>query len=144
MVTVYDVDALKLIKKTAQKLEEMNLEMPAWVGNVKSGAHAERLPQDDKFWYIRCASILRKAYLNPRIGVSRLRTHYGGRKDRGVKPEKHRRAGGSTIRKGMQALEKAELLKKGKVGRELAPKGRKLLDAAAKLVADEADGKKEE
>ncbi len=134
MVTVDDVDALKLVKKTAAKLETMGLPAPKWVGSVKSGPHVERLPQDDKFWYVRCASILRKAYVDGVIGVSRLRTHYGGRKNRGVRPEHHKRAGGNMIRKGLQALDKAGLLTKKKVGRVLSPKGHALLNAAAKEV----------
>jgi len=135
MVSVYDVDALKLVRATAIKLEEMKLEAPKWVGNVKSGAHRQRLPQDEKFWFMRCASILRKAYLTPQIGVSRLRTHYGGRKERGVKPEKHSRAGGNMIRKAMQTLEKAGLLSKSKKGREITGKGKSLLDSAAMEVS---------
>lgn len=132
MVTAFDVEPNKLIEKAAQKLKEMKLNKPAFVGLVKSGAHASRPPQDEDFWYKRCASILRQAYVNQTVGISRLRRHYGGRKTRGVKPSVHSPAGGSTIRKAMQELEKAGLLSKQKVGRALSPKGRKFLDAVAK------------
>ncbi|MFN3910271.1 MAG: 30S ribosomal protein S19e [Candidatus Anstonellaceae archaeon] len=133
MVNVYDVEPLKLIKRIAQKLKEEQIEKPSWVGKVKSGAHRERLPQDEDFWYIRCASILRNAYVNSIIGVGRLRVHYGTRKKRGVKPEKHRKSGGKIIRKAIQELEKHGYLQKTKngVGRELTKKGRKLLDNTA-------------
>ena len=134
MVSAYDVDALKLIEATAKKLEEMGIKAPQWVGNVKSGAHAQRLPQDEKFWYIRCASVMRKAYKTPGLGVSRLRTHYGGRKIRGVAPERHAKSGGNMIRKAMQELERAGLMKKMKAGRELTGKGRALLDEVAKTI----------
>jgi len=134
MVTALDVDANALIGKVVEKLKTMKINKPAFVGLVKSGSHTERPPEQEDFWYIRCASILRKAYLEGTIGTNRLRTHYGGRKSRGVKPQVHRKAGGSTIRKAMQELEKAGLLKKEKVGRTLTPAGRKLLDAAAKEV----------
>ena len=132
MVTANDVEPNKLIEKAAAKLKEMKINKPAFVGIVKSGAHASRPPQDEDFWYKRCASILRQAYVNQVIGISRLRRHYGGRKRNGVSPEHHKPAGGSTIRKAMQELEKAGLLTKQKVGRVLSPKGRKFLDAAAK------------
>jgi len=132
MVTVYDVEANKLIAKTADKLKGMKIAKPAFVGIVKSGAHAVRPPQTPDFWYFRCASILRQAYIGNKVGVQRLRRHYGGRKNRGVKPDAHMPAGGSTIRKAMQELEKAGLLAKEKVGRVLTAKGRKLLDQAAK------------
>lgn len=135
MVSAYDVDALKLIYATADKLEQMGIKSPAWVGNVKSGSHVQRLPQDDKFWYVRCASILRKVYTSPGIGVSKLRTHYGGRINRGVRPERHRKAGGNMIRKAMQGLETAGLVKKVKTGRELTGAGQKLLDSVAKSIA---------
>lgn len=139
MVTIFDVQPRRLIEEAAAKLEELKLEAPKWAGSVKSGAHNERLPQEKNFFFIRAASILRQAYAHGPIGVSRLRTHYGGRKKRGVKPDEQRRAGGSLIRKAMQALEKAELLsknkKKGKPGRVITAKGMKLLDAAALAVS---------
>ncbi len=135
MVTAFDVEANKLIGRAAQKLKEMKVHKPAFVGLVKSGMHAERPPQSADFWYIRCASILRQAYVNGEVGTNRLRRHYGGKKRRGVKPARHAPAGGSTIRKAMQELEKAGLLAKEKSGRKLTPKGRKLLDAAAKECA---------
>jgi small subunit ribosomal protein S19e len=135
MVTVYDVTPNKLVAKAAAKLEGMGIPAPAWVGTVKSGSHAERMPQQKNFWYIRLASILRNAYVNNKIGVSSLRSHFGGKKVRGVRPEKKRKAGGAIIRKGMQALEKAGLLTKRKTGREISAAGKKLLDAAAKEAA---------
>ncbi|MFH0927684.1 MAG: 30S ribosomal protein S19e [Candidatus Micrarchaeota archaeon] len=134
MVSAYDVDALKLIQAVAKKLEEMGIKSPEWVGNVKSGAHCSRLPQDEKFWYMRCASILRQAYTHPGLGVSKLRSHYGGRKIRGVRPERHVKSGGNMIRKAMQSLEGAGLMRKAKTGREITAQGQKLLDLAAKSL----------
>lgn len=136
MVTVYDVIPNKLISKVASKLEEMGIPSPPWVGTVKSGAHKERLPQQKNFWYLRLAAILRNAYIRGRVGTGRLRSHFGGRKIRGVKPEEKRKAGGAIIRRGMQALEKAGLMVKKKTGREISPSGKKLLDSAAKEVAE--------
>lgn len=132
MVTAFDVEPNKLIGKTAEKLKGMKLAKPAFVGLVKSGAHASRPPEHEDFWYLRCASVLRQIYVNGTVGTQRLRRHYGGRKRRGVKPERHMPAGGSTIRKAIQELEKAGLLLKGKSGRTISPRGRKLLDEAAK------------
>ncbi|MEM4348499.1 MAG: 30S ribosomal protein S19e [Candidatus Anstonellaceae archaeon] len=136
MVTVYDVTPNKLIAKVAEKLKQMNISAPPWIGMVKSGSHRQRLPQQKDFWYIRLASMLRNAYVHGTVGVSSLRSHYGGRKIRGVKPEKKRKAGGAIIRKGLQALEAAGLMVKKKVGRQISAAGKKLLDRAAKEVAD--------
>ncbi len=135
MVRAYDVEPNRLVREVAGRLKEMGIEKPAFVGLVKSGAHAERPPEDPDFWYVRCASVLRQAYANEGVGVQRLRRHYGGRKNFGAKPEHHVPAGGSTIRKAMQEMEKAGLLTKEKNTRKLSAKGRKLLDAAAKECA---------
>jgi small subunit ribosomal protein S19e len=135
MITALDVDPNRLIAKTAEKLKSMKLEKPYFVGVVKSGAYAQRPPEQEDFWYVRCASILRQAYSRSYIGTQRLRRHYGGKKSRGVKPQKHAPAGGSTIRKAMQQLEKAALLIKDQKGRRISPKGRKLLDSVAKEVS---------
>ncbi len=138
MVSALDVDTNKLLVNVAEKLKKIGIVVPVFVGLVKTGAHAERLPEQDDFFYVRCASIMRQAYIRNIIGVQRLRLHYGGKKNRGVKPNKHVRAGGSIIRKAFQALENAgfiEKIEKGKQkGRKLTSKGRKLLDHSAKEV----------
>ncbi len=138
MASAIDVDANKLNAKVAEKLMEMGIQQPAFVGIVKSGAHNQRPPEQENFFFVRCASIMRQAYLRNIIGVQKLRIHYGGKKNRGVRPNRHRRAGGSTIRKAFQALEKAGLMEKvekgPKKGRRLTAKGRKLLDSSAKEV----------
>jgi len=132
MVTAFDVEPNRLIEKTAEKLKAMKIAKPAFVGLVKTGSHAQRPPEQEDFWYLRCASILRQISINGTVGTSRLRRHYGGHKRRGVKPARHAPAGGSTIRKALQGLEKAGLLIKEKKGRVLSAKGRQLLDRAAK------------
>jgi hypothetical protein len=67
-----------------------------------------------------------------------LRRHYGGRKNRGDKPDKFYAGGGNIIRTILQQLEKAGLAKKEEKevhkGRVLTPKGHKLISStAAKL-----------
>ena len=127
------MDPQKLIAQAARKLEELKLEKPEYVGFVKTGAHNERPPESPLFWFVRCASIMRQAYLNGKVGTNRLRRHYGGAKNRGVRPSRHVMAGGSTVRKALQILEKNVLSKKGPKGkgRALTGKGRQLLDNAA-------------
>lgn len=138
MTSAMDVDANKLHAKVAEKLKGIGIKAPAFVGLVKSGAHNERPPEQEDFFYVRCASLMRQAYARNIIGVRKLTIHYGGKKNRGVRPQRHVRAGGSTIRKAFQALEKAGLMEKvekgQKKGRRLSPAGRKLLDASAKEV----------
>ncbi|OIO21324.1 30S ribosomal protein S19e [Candidatus Micrarchaeota archaeon CG1_02_47_40] len=136
MVTVYDAEVNALIKEAARKLEEMGIKRPDYLEFVKSGAHAERRPTQQNFWHLRCASLLRKVYLSQgtAIGVNRLRRHYGGRKNRGVAPEKAKRASGSIIRRAFMALEKVGFVEKGKKGRRISPAGVKFLDSVARSV----------
>ena len=131
MVTVFDVEPNKLIAKAAEKLKD-KVPKPAFVGMVKTGPHVQRPPIQENFWFLRCASILRQAYVHGSVGIQGLRRHYGGRKRMGVRPSKHVPAGGSTIRKAMQGLEKAGLLTKEKKGRIISSKGMKFLDECAK------------
>lgn len=133
---ITDVNPEKLIQTAAKELEKIpELKPPEWVKFVKTGAHKERPPEQENWWYIRCASILRKVYLNPGIGVARLRKEYGGRKNRGHKPEHKYKGSGSIIRKALQALEKAGFLKTEKrKGRFITPKGQSFLDKIAKSV----------
>lgn len=133
---MFDVPAHKLIARTAAKLKEIpEVKPPAWLKFVKSGVHAERAPQQKDFWFIRCASLLRKLYLNEPVGVRRLRVAYGGRKKRGVKRERFARAGGNIIRKALQQMEAVGFVEKRKGGRALSKKGRAFLDNIAKEVA---------
>ncbi|MBI2079944.1 30S ribosomal protein S19e [Candidatus Micrarchaeota archaeon] len=134
MITALDVEPNALIEQVAHKLKTMGINKPAFVGLVKTGAHNERPPEQEDFWYFRCASVLRQAYVNFNVGTNRLRRHYGGRKKKGVAPERHLPSGGSTIRKAMQSLEKAGLMVKEKTGRKLSAKGRSLLDSTAKEI----------
>ena len=139
-MSVYDVPADVLIERLARYLKENVPEVrpPAWALFVKTGSHVERPPQDPDWWYVRCASLLRKLYLRGPIGVSRLRKMYGGRKRRGVRPAHFRRAGGSAIRKPLQQLEAAGLVvKDGNRGRRLSPKGMSLVDMVASQIRRE-------
>ncbi|ADG13037.1 30S ribosomal protein S19e [Methanocaldococcus infernus] len=137
MVTVYDVPPEPLIKKVAERLKELNIGVPEWVPFVKTGVSRERRPEQDDWWYIRCASILRKIYIYGPVGVERLRTAYGGRKNRGHEPEHFYKGSGNIVRKALQELEKLGFVKRTPEGRVITPKGRSFLDNIAKEVRDE-------
>ena len=132
MANVYNVRASDLVKLAAAKLKESNMKKPAYVDYVKSGANKERIPQDPDFWYVRSASILRQVYLNGPIGVSKLRTRYGSRKEHVVHRRHHVRSGGSIIRDAMIELEKLNYVKNTKAGRIITPKGKSFLDKLSK------------
>ncbi|MEM3609091.1 MAG: 30S ribosomal protein S19e [Candidatus Bathyarchaeia archaeon] len=140
MTAVYNVPASKLIEKLAQYLKENVDEVnpPSWSSFVKTGAHVQKPPQNPDWWYIRCASLLRKIYVHGPIGLERLRAEYGGRKDFGVRPEHAVKAGGAIIRKALQQLEAAGLIEKLPArGRKVTAEGRKLLQEITEELSRE-------
>ncbi|MEM2320932.1 MAG: 30S ribosomal protein S19e [Candidatus Bathyarchaeia archaeon] len=143
MPTPFDVPASVLIERLARYLKDNvdAVEPPQWAAYVKTGAHTERAPQNPGWWYIRCASLLRKIYILGPIGVERLRAKYGGRKNRGAGPKHAAKGGGAIIRKALQQLEKAGLVQiiKGK-GRVVTPEGRRLLDSLSADIKRELEG----
>ncbi|MCW4026142.1 MAG: 30S ribosomal protein S19e, partial [Candidatus Bathyarchaeota archaeon] len=108
MPTAYDIPPSVLIRRLAQDLEAREeISPPEWAAFVKTGAHKERAPDNPDWWYMRCASILRKIYLRGPIGTERLRIEYGGKKRRGVRPSKFQKGGGAIVRTVLQQLERA-------------------------------------
>lgn len=137
MTTAYDVPADKLIASLSQKLQsDYDIEPPEWAAWVKTGVHRERQPDDPDWWYTRIAAILRKVYMRGPIGTERLRSFYGGKRDRQVKPYQSRKGSGSIVRTCLQQLETAGLVTtvEGE-GRIVTPDGQSLVDAVADEIA---------
>ncbi len=131
MVNVYDVKAEPLIQDVAEELEA-DFEAPEWTEFAKSGVHRERPPEQENWYFIRAAAILRRIYMEGPLGVSRLRTIYGGRKRNGHGPEHHGKASGKVIRTALQNLEEAGYVETEEgEGRGMTEKGRSFLDGKA-------------
>ena len=131
---VYEMPADAYNKKLADALKKMpEFKAPAWSFFVKTGVSKERPPQENDFWYARAASILRQLYIHKVVGVIRLRTRYGGKKNRGMRPSRFRKGSGKIIRTILQQAEKAGLLEKcleGKrFGRRLTQEGKDVLES---------------
>ena len=142
MTTMYDVGAQELITKAAQELKKVKeIQPPQWAPFVKTGNHKERPPMDSDWWYMRSASLLRTIYRLGPVGVSKLRTKYGGLKSRGHKPERFYKGSGSVIRAILQQLETSGLIKQTQKGvhkgRVVTPKGTSFLDKLAVQIAKE-------
>jgi small subunit ribosomal protein S19e len=143
MTHILKVDPNELVNQAAQELKSQKLVQPTeWSKFVKTGHHKERLPDDEDWWYHRSAAILRSiARLGP-VGTQKLRRKYGGKKNRGHKPEHRYRASGSIIRNILQQLEKSELTKQVEKGvhkgRILTPKGISFLDKLAVQISKKA------
>jgi small subunit ribosomal protein S19e len=140
MANIYDVEASELIEKISEELKTIpEIKPPAWAPYVKTGVSKERPPIKKDWWYTRAAAILRSiAKIGP-IGVSKLRTKYGGKRNRGYRPERFFKGSGNIIRKILQQLEAAGFLAKFDKGfhkgRIITPKGLKLLNTAANKSA---------
>jgi len=82
MATVFDVNPHQLIGKLKEELKKTDaIKAPEWAKFVKTGSMKNKPPEQDDFWYIRAASILRQLYIQGRpLGVQRLRVKYGGKK----------------------------------------------------------------
>src|SRR3972149_9673366 len=135
-MSVYDFDQQEYNLKLAEALKKIpEFNAPEWSEFVKSSPSKERPIEDLDFWHKRAASVLRQIYKNKRVGVNRLRTRYGSKKNRGMKPERFKKAGGKIIRTILQQTDKAgftEIIKpakgiKGRSGRQLTKKGREFL-----------------
>jgi len=132
MTTVYDVPADLLIRKVAEALKSrQEIKPPAWAAFAKTGVHKEMPPEDPDWWYMRSAAVLRRVYVDGPLGVQRMRTFYGGIKDRGSKPNAFRKGSGSVLRKSLQQLEACKFIVKDKTGRRISPEGQAFLDAMA-------------
>ena len=118
MAKVYDVPSDRLIEKLATYLKnDKKIEPPSWSYFTKTGPHKEKIPQNKDWWYIRCASLLRKVYIHGPISVKDLRSKYGGNKQRGYFLAHHIDASGGIIRTGLKQLESSGYLVKKPHGR---------------------------
>jgi small subunit ribosomal protein S19e len=129
--TPYDIPPSALIKRLAThlRLEVDEIDPPTWAPFVKTGIHTQRPPRNPDWWFVRCASILRKIYVKGPIGIEKLRQEYGGRTDRGAKPEHARRGSGAIVRKATQQLQAAGLVEQLRnEGKTVTSEGRRLLD----------------
>ncbi len=135
MNSVYEMPAKEYNDKLANILKDMpEFKQPEWAFFVKTGPGKVRPPQEEDFWHKRAASILRQIYTHRVVGVNRLKTRYGSKKNKGMKPEKFYRASGKMIRIILQQAEKAGLLEKfnehgRRAGRILTDKGREILES---------------
>jgi small subunit ribosomal protein S19e len=111
--------------------KEASFKKPEWVSFVKSGVSKERPINEKDFWHKRAASILRQIYIREIVGVERLRTRYGGKKDRGQKPSRFRKGSGKIIRSILQQAEEAKFVAKAegnKKGRKLTETGKDFME----------------
>ena len=138
MAKVNDVPADILVKRLASVLKNEDIPAPSWTLFVKTGAHADKPPQDREWWHTRCASLMRKIYLYGPIGVNELRNEYGGGRPSGYGAAHHKDASGAIIRNAIHGLEKLGYVEKvEKKGRIISKQGMQKLDRLATEILNE-------
>jgi len=134
MATVFDVNPHLLIGKLKEELKKVEqIKTPEWAKFVKTGASKSKPPEQEDFWYLRAASILRQIYIQGKpLGVQRLRVKFGSKNKKKSKPKHFTKGSGKIIRSILQQLEAAGLLQKANVnnhkGRILTKKGKSYVD----------------
>ena len=137
MAMVFDVNPHLLIGKLKDELKKVEqVKPPEWAKFVKTGVTKVKPPEQDDFWYIRAASILKQLYTQGRpLGVQRLRVKYGGKKKNQSKPAHFAKGSGKIIRNILQQLESAGFVQKATInnqkGRVITKKGKSFLDKIA-------------
>jgi small subunit ribosomal protein S19e len=136
--SVYEMNSQEYNLKLAEALKQFpEFVEPEWAKFVKSSPSKERPIEDLDFWNKRAASILRQIYKKGIVGVNRLRTRYGSKLNRGVRPERFVKAGGKIIRTILQQADAAGLTetlkstkgtKEKRPGRRLTMKGKLFLE----------------
>jgi len=140
-MSIYTVEPSKLIQSIADKLKEYpEIAPPEDSKFWKTAFFKELAPVEEDFWYIRCASLLRKINKFGEIGVNRLRKKYGGRNRKGSGLNHSAKASGKIIRVALQQLEKANLIEiTEKNGRKVAKEGLSLLERTAYSILRNKD-----
>ncbi|MDP6148050.1 MAG: 30S ribosomal protein S19e [Candidatus Thalassarchaeaceae archaeon] len=148
MTTYHDVPADLLIEELSQRLEGNDaINAPDWAEFVKTGTHRERIPDQENWWFIRSAAVLRKVALKGPIGANHMAQHFGGPKDRGVKPNRAVAGSRKIARTVLQQLTSAGLIvnstniREVNLGKVITPAGQSLLDDVAHSVRGAAEEK---
>jgi small subunit ribosomal protein S19e len=139
MATAFDVPAEKLIPKLAEELKKVEtIAPPEWAAFVKTGRHREKSPVSNDWWHVRTAAVLRKIYVEGPVGTTHLASMFGGKADRGSKPNRAVRGSRSISRMTVQQLEKSQLVQKQKDGgRVVTAKARKMIDRMSTQILKE-------
>eukprot|EP00541_Cyclophora_tenuis_P015390 CAMPEP_0116560984 /NCGR_PEP_ID=MMETSP0397-20121206/11311_1 /TAXON_ID=216820 /ORGANISM="Cyclophora tenuis, Strain ECT3854" /LENGTH=158 /DNA_ID=CAMNT_0004087037 /DNA_START=45 /DNA_END=521 /DNA_ORIENTATION=- len=135
-ICVRDVSAPAFIAAYAEHLKNSDkFELPVWSDTVKTAVFKELAPYGDDWYYIRAASIARKVYLRPGIGIGQLQKWYGGSYKRGARTEHFRKAASGIIRSVLLQLEEMKVTEKlPGGGRRMSRVGQQDLDRIAGTV----------
>jgi small subunit ribosomal protein S19e len=134
---IQEIPKTELIERAAKAMQKVEaVQPPGWALFVKTGMSKQRQPARNDWWFVRAAAVLRRlSDSEGPIGVQKLRTVYGGRKNCGHAPERFFKGSGNILRKILQQLEKAGFAKKVDKGlhrgRIITPQGLSFLGKIA-------------
>ncbi len=140
MKSGFDVDQKKLVKSIAEEFKNKKILVPpSWAKFVKTSPAKDRPPEQQDWWFLRGASILRRMYIDRKpIGVSKLRRIYGDKSKNTYSSHHFKTASGAIIRKLLQQLEAASLIQKSNLknhaGRMISSKGISFIDKISKGI----------
>jgi len=127
--SIKDAETGKFVVALAAYLKKTGkVSVPDWVDVVKLSRGNELCPSDPDWYYIRCASLLRRLYNTNHIGVGNFAKVYGVKQRNGTRPAHHVHASTAVIRKALQSMEALGYVEKNEHGRSLHAQGRRLLD----------------
>lgn len=147
-MTVKDVAAREFIDAFSKHLKKGNkIKMPDWAQYAKTACFKDLSPYDTDWLYVRAASVAYQLYIRGKVGISALKTHYGGKQRNGVRPPKHHQGAGKVIRYCLKQLEEAGLVGQVKYqtddgheqssGKTLTKKGTTDMDRIASQIVKE-------
>lgn len=144
-ICVRDVNAASFIKAYAEHLKNSDkFDLPVWSDTIKTGVFKDLAPYGDDWYYIRAASIARKVYLTPGIGIGMLQKWYGGSYRRGARTEHFRKASSGVIRSVLLQLEEMKVVEKLPTGgRRVTTVGQQDLDRIAGTVVRSVEEEEE-
>ena len=132
-----------LIPKVAEELKKRKeIQPPVWAAFAKAGVHQQMPPEEPDWWFIRAASVLRRLYIDGPVGVQRMRTAYGGKRDRGSSPFQFRKGGGLVPPEGPPAARgRRATWQRTRTGGASRSPGRSFLDGVAHGLRKNAEEK---
>ena len=132
MVSVNDVPADEFVVALASHFKTSGkIQLPKWHDIVKTSPARQLPPTNPDWYYVRVASVARKIYTTPNMGIGALARAYGGHQKIGVRRGHFREASTGILRNALQQLEKAGLVSKGEKGRTITKAGQRELDTLA-------------